>query len=74
MRDPRLTKLAEVLVNYSVGVKPGQLVRIGGSPVASPLVVELYRAVVKAGGNPMVRMAMEELSEIMLKEGSAPCS
>ena len=28
MRDPRLEKLADVLVNYSVGVKPGQLVRI----------------------------------------------
>src|SRR6266404_3015790 len=51
MRDPRLTKLAQVLVNYSVGVKPGQLVRISGPPVASPLVLELFRETVKAGGN-----------------------
>ncbi len=70
MRDPRLTKLADVLVNYSVAVKPGQLVRINASTVATPLVMEVYRSVIKAGGNPMVRLAPEELGEIMLKEGS----
>ncbi len=70
MRDPRLTKLAEVLVNYSVGVKPGQLVRLSGPPVAQPLILELYRETVKAGGNPMVRMAPEELAEILLKNGA----
>src|SRR3954469_24326697 len=70
MRDPRLQKLADVLVNYSTGVKPGNLVRISGAPVATPLIVELYRSVVAAGGHPMVRMAPEELAEIMLKKGS----
>lgn len=70
MRDPRLTKLAGVLVNYSVGVKPGQLVRINGGPIASDLVLEIYREVIKAGGNPLVRMVPDELSEILLKEGS----
>src|SRR5687767_15038199 len=70
MRDPRLEKLADVLVNYSVGVKPGQLVRIGGPPVALPLVVELYRKVVAAGGNPFVRLNPEELSEILFKHAS----
>ena len=70
MRDLRIAKLADVLVNYSVGVKPGQLVRINGSTVASPLVIELYRSVIKAGGNPLVRLSIDELSEIMLKDGS----
>src|SRR4051812_22948920 len=49
MRDPRFEKLADVLVNYSVGVKPGQIVRISGPPVSQPLVVELYRKVLAAG-------------------------
>jgi aminopeptidase len=70
MRDPRLEKLADVLVNYSVGVKPGQLVRISGPPVAQPLVVELYRKVLAAGGNPTVRMVPEELNEIFLKSAN----
>lgn len=70
MRDHRLSKLADVLVNYSVGVKPGQLVRLSGPPVAAPLLVELFHATVVAGGNPMVRSAPEELSEILLKHGT----
>jgi aminopeptidase len=70
MRDPRLEKLADVLVNYSVGVKPGQLVRISGPPVSQPLVVELYRKVLAAGGHPNVRMVPEELNEIFLKHAA----
>ena len=30
MTDPRLEKLADVLVNYSTGVQPGHLVRLTG--------------------------------------------
>src|SRR5215207_1745415 len=70
MRDPRLEKLADVLVNYSVGVKKDQVVRISGPPVAEPLIVELYRKIVAAGGHPFARMAPAELTEIFLKTGS----
>src|SRR5690348_7099654 len=70
MRDPRLAKLADVLVNYSVGVKKGQIVRISGSPVAQPLIVELYREVLDAGGHPFVRMAPDELTEVFLKHAA----
>jgi aminopeptidase len=68
MRDPRFTKLADVLVNYSVGVKKGQVVRVSGPPVSQPLVVELYTKVLEAGGHPVVRMVPEELNEIFLKQ------
>jgi aminopeptidase len=70
MRDPRLQKLADVLVNYSVHVKKGQSVRISGASVAEPLIVEVYRKVVEAGGHPLVRMMPDELSEIFLKHAS----
>ena len=70
MRDPRLAKLADVLVNYSVGVKKGQSVRLSGPPVAQPLIVELYRRVLQAGGYPLVRMAPQELEEVLYKTGS----
>lgn len=62
-----MEKLADVLVNYSVGVKVDQLVRISGPPIAQPLIVELYRKVIAAGGHPAVRMVPEELNEIFLK-------
>jgi aminopeptidase len=70
MQDPRLEKLADVIVNYSVAVRKGDLVRISGSPVAAPLIVLLYRKVVEAGGNPFVRMSPEECTELLLKHGS----
>jgi aminopeptidase len=62
-----MEKLADVLVNYSVGVKPGQLVRISGPPISQPLIVELFSKVVAAGGHATVRMVPEELNEIFLK-------
>ena len=70
MRDPRLEKLADVLVNYSVGVKKDQVVHVSGPPLAQPLVAEVYRKVVAAGGHPLVRMSPEELGEIFLKHAS----
>jgi aminopeptidase len=70
MRDPRLTKLADVLVNYSTGVKSGDLVRLSGPAVGRPLLVELYRAVIRAGGNPFLSVTLDECQEIKLLEGS----
>lgn len=71
MEDPRLTKLADVLVNYSVAVRPGDLVRVNGPLAARPLVVAVYRAVLEAGGHPHVRMTPDECDEIKLEMGSA---
>ncbi len=66
MRDPRLDKLADVLVNYSTAVRPDDLVRIWGPPVTRPLIVALYRAVLAAGGHPHVEMVPDECAEIKL--------
>lgn len=60
MHDPRLEKLADVLVRYSVAVKPGDVVYIKGPTVAEPLAVAVYRAVLRAGGNPWVRLLPED--------------
>jgi aminopeptidase len=67
MRDPRLEKLAAVLVNYSVAVQKGQLVRITSAPVGIPLVLEIFRKVVAAGGHAFTRITPEETQEIFLK-------
>jgi len=69
MRDPRLEKLADVLVNYSVGVKKDQLVRISGGSESRMLIVELYRQVLAAGAHAFVRTGFEELDEVFLKNG-----
>jgi aminopeptidase len=70
MRDPRLTRLADLLVNYSIGVKKDQTVRIAAPTGAAPLIAELYRHVLLAGGHPIVRINLEELSEIFVRDAS----
>jgi aminopeptidase len=65
--DPRTTKLAETLVNYSVGIQPGDWVWIRGSALAEPLVTEVVRLVTCAGGNYTVTLNQESLDEAFLE-------
>jgi len=67
MNDPRIDKLAHVLVHYSTAVRPGDLVRLAGPMVGRPLLVALYRAVLKAGGHPHLAMTPDECAEIKLE-------
>jgi aminopeptidase len=70
MSDPRVAKLAQLLVNYSVAVTPGDKVLIRGNAAALPLVGETYRQVLRAGGFPTVFWEEELFTEILLREGS----
>ncbi|MEM1446894.1 MAG: aminopeptidase, partial [Planctomycetota bacterium] len=70
MRDPRITALAQVLVHYSTGVKPNQLVRIAGDPVGLPLIEAVYEEVLKAGGHPMVRLAPGGCTDLFYEHAS----
>ncbi|MBX2852691.1 MAG: aminopeptidase [Phycisphaeraceae bacterium] len=67
MRDQRLDKLADVLVNYSVKVQPGQLIRINGDQVGADLLEAIYEAVLKAGGHPLLRCGVESCQDIFLQ-------
>lgn len=71
MSDPRLDRLASVLVRYSTGVKPGDLVAITSPPLAEAAVLAVYREVLEAGGHPLVNMVPESCAELLLKHGSA---
>jgi aminopeptidase len=67
--DSQLHRLAEVLVGYSAGVKPGDLVLLEGPVHVEPLIDELYGAVLRAGGHPVTRIDLE-LFEHLLAHGS----
>jgi len=67
MIDPRLVKLANLLVNYSVKVQPEEWVLISGHMIAEPLVAEVLRAVLEAGGYPQVLMDSDTITEYNLK-------
>jgi aminopeptidase len=70
MADPRMKKLAEILVSYSAAVRPGEWVLINGHVLALPLVNEVARLVLRAGGQPTVMLNSEELEETILREAS----
>jgi aminopeptidase len=70
MTDPRVAKLADLLVNYSLELKPGEIVRLDGGTVAAPLVRELYREALRAGANPRTRIEVEGIDVIALGEAS----
>jgi len=66
--DPRTSKLAKVLVQYSLKVKKGEWVRLDGAYLAEDLLREAYREVLAAGGHPTLRIAIDEVSRIFLNE------
>jgi aminopeptidase len=70
LADARVGRLADVLVDYSTAVEPGQLVLLETTPLAAPLLRELYRRVLAAGGHPHVRLGLDGASEALLSEGS----
>ena len=67
MIDPRYTKLADVLVGYCLDMAKGDLFQINASPLAEPLVTEVYRAALRTGAHPFVRVGVPGADEIFLK-------
>jgi aminopeptidase len=70
MSDPRVAKLGDLLVNYSLELQPGQIVRIDAGTVAAPLVTEVYRHALRAGAYPRTRIDVEGLDVILLDEAN----
>src|SRR6266704_1868660 len=56
MTDPRYTKLAALLVNYSTALKKGDRVLVDATDVPDEFVVELMRAIRRAGATPLVEV------------------
>ena len=70
MGDPRVEKLAEVIVSYSVAVRPGDKVVIEGESLAEPLLKRLYVKVLQAGGHPLMRVALPGMEDLLFKYAS----
>ncbi len=63
MTDPRNKKLANLLVNYSVAIQPGDWVYVKGNTAAEPLAVEVKRAILEAGGLPTIILESDAREE-----------
>jgi len=65
MADPRVETVAKILVDYSVEVRPSQLVRITGGPEGVPLLLAVYQKVLERGAHPFLRVELEEAEEFL---------
>ncbi len=70
MKDPRVEKLADVLVEYSLELKKGDLFRINAGTEAESLIKEVYRKALEVGAHPYLRLGLPGLSEIYYKHAS----
>jgi aminopeptidase len=71
--DSRIEKMAEVLIDYSTGVQPGDRVLIRStSPAAEPLVQALYQAALRAGGKAFTYVHLREEDSLALEAAADP--
>ncbi len=70
MTDPRVEKLADVLVRYSVAVQPGDKVLIRGGTSADPLLRAVYAKVLQAGGHPLLMVSLPGMDELFFRYAS----
>jgi aminopeptidase len=68
--DPRVEKLADLLVNYSVAVRAGDRVLIEGTSLAEPLLKAVYVKVLQTGGHPLMNAAPPGMEELLFRHGS----
>ncbi len=70
MTDPRIIKMAKVIVEYSLALREKELFRIEGTYLATPLIQEVYRAALAVGAHPYTKVAIPELTEIFYRYAS----
>jgi aminopeptidase len=68
--DPRVERLAELIVGYSLGLRERQVMRIDGPVVATPLIAALHRAALRAGAHPYANVQLEGIEELKIVEAS----
>lgn len=70
MKEPRMTVLAENIINYSVGLKKGEKILIENIGNEVLLTKELIKRAYKAGGVPFITIKNNELLRVLLNECS----
>ncbi|OWZ82758.1 aminopeptidase [Natranaerobius trueperi] len=70
MYDPRINKLANVIVNYSLDIKPGEHLLIRSNPLAEPLIKAVYKEAIKKRAYVTPMINLEGLDEIFFKHAS----
>jgi len=67
MFDPRVKKLAQVLVHYSLEIQPGWKFIIQTNPLAEDLALAVYEEALKKGAYPQILCGFDQAEEIFYK-------
>jgi aminopeptidase len=70
MSDPRLEKLADLLVQYSTSIQPGEKVYVRSTTAATPLIEAVYRKILQAGGQPYLWIELPNQPYLLYKYGT----
>src|SRR3954470_25026418 len=70
MTDPRIEKLADVLVNYSCDIRPGEKILIEAIDVPHAFTKALVAAAADSGGEPIVMLKSNEINRALMLEGT----
>ncbi len=70
MKDPRVAKLADVLVGYSTHVEPGEKVLVEAYDVPDDVVTTLVERIAEAGGLPFVTVKRNSVLRALYKNAS----
>ena len=70
MTDPRVQRLAKVVVGYSLDLQPGKLVLIQSPSLAEPLVAELVKEILAAGAHPRTRIVAPGVEHAFISEAT----
>lgn len=67
MHDPRLDKLARLLVDYSLAPEEGHNVVVSGGVAATPLIKSVYARLLQVGAVPFTQVALPGMQELYFK-------
>ena len=70
MRDLRYDRLAELVLDHSLGLKAGEVLRIEAEAVAAPLILPLHREAIKRGAHAYAALDLAGLNELLVAHGS----
>jgi aminopeptidase len=70
MTNPRIEKLADLLINYSCAVKSGENILIEAIDVPHAFTKALIRATANAGGRPLVALKSNEINRALMLAGT----
>jgi aminopeptidase len=70
VKDERVEKVADILVDYSNEIREGDLVSIRGPYVAEPLILAIYERCLERGAHPTIRASLPRAEPIFFRRAA----